>query len=200
VRFFNEQPVIKVSARMARLKFIECGPKCIATGCTAKCCDAPTRPTGMFVHILPEEEDSLLTIFGPRVRDGLLLPKDDTSSGCPFKTNKHLCRLHLTSRKPFGCTVSPFALNKSGTLIIRNRYKLLPCYDKDFGLPAYHTFKTSLQMLFGNGYETLKIHLDTGGGDRLMPIHQSMLDKLTDIQNDMERHSKDGQKRISKGA
>lgn len=162
---FTKGVPILVSAKSARLKFIECGPACIKLKqCSAKCCDAPTRPDGMLVTILPSEAKAIEK-QGGRVVGGLLKPETECR-GCPFKGTDYLCELHNTPDKPFGCIVSPFMLNKSNKLVIRNRYKLLPCYDKKRGGAAYHVFRSSLLKVFGEK-KTDKItkHLDNGGGD-----------------------------------
>lgn len=169
---------IKVSAKSARLKFIECGPECIKTkNCTAKCCDAPSRPNGMLVTVLPQEEVALKK-RGAAVVDGILQPEHDCR-GCPFKGLDHLCRLHDTPDKPFGCIASPFMLNKCNTLVVRNRYKLLPCYDSSNGLPAYQMFKSSLELLFGTRTQKLIIHLDNDGGDIYINMEPQIYKNLT---------------------
>lgn len=140
---------IKISSKSAQLKFLECGPTCIKKkGCKSKCCDAPKHPTGTRIHLTPDEAKNLTAKYGVTVKDGFLQPRDGKRV-CPFKTDDYLCSLHGTDDKPFGCIVSPFMLNKNDTLIIRNRYKRLPCYDKQHGQPAYKTFKDSLVALFG---------------------------------------------------
>jgi hypothetical protein len=156
---------VNVSAACARLQFTQCGPACIAAnGCDGNCCDAPTRESGCMVTIHPSEEAAIAK-RGGRVVDGLLLPKPG-ARGCPFKQNG-LCQLHDSGAKPFGCIASPFTLNAHGTLIVRNRYKLLPCYrGKGPKGPAYKVFATSLILLFGEHEAArLSAHLDAGKGD-----------------------------------
>ena len=175
---FKDQHIIKVSSKSARLKFIECGPECIANGCTAKCCDAPTHPDGCIVFIHPTEKAALVA-RGARVSANFIKPKHG-AKGCPFKLSSHLCGLHNTPDKPFGCIVSPFMLNSNDTLIIRNRYKMLPCYQPEIGRPAYHVFFSSLVKIFGNDIsEKIKRKLDTGSGDLSYRIKQDVYDKLT---------------------
>ena len=168
---------VKVSSLNARLKFIECGPTCIATGCTAKCCDAPTHPDGMRVFV-DDTEAKALRRRGATVTDNFIRPAPGTR-GCPFKDSGHLCSLHFTPDKPFGCVVSPFALNANGTLIVRNRYKLLPCYDPVNGQPAYRVFQTSLVAIFGEeSTSSLCKHLDNGGGDIILGIDPNVHARL----------------------
>jgi hypothetical protein len=77
-----------------------------------------------------------------------------------------LCGLHGTDVKPFGCIASPFTLNSNGTLIVRNRYKLLRCYSDGRRLPAYVAFRASLDLILGHT-EAARVceHLAAGGGD-----------------------------------
>lgn len=175
---------VKVSAKSARLPFNPCGPKCISLGCTGKCCDAPTRPGGCFVTIHPSEV-ARITARGGVVVGGLLQPVPG-ATGCPFKRDG-LCTLHGTPDKPFGCIASPFTVNKHRTLIIRNRYKLLPCYNSGEKLPAYLAFFSSLVLLFGNRLANeIKGHLDNGGGDRVFMMPEENYLKLVD--NDRIKH------------
>jgi hypothetical protein len=170
---------LKVSAKNARLRFIECGPACIAQGCEAKCCDAPTSTTGIRITIHPSEVQGITNRGGVVDQDGYLLPRPGERL-CPFKGEDHLCTLHGSPDKPFGCRASPFMINKNNTLIIRNRYKLLPCYTKDGGQPAYITFFSSLVDIFGlKSANILKDHLDNGGDDIAFTIPYDTYDLLS---------------------
>lgn len=174
---------IKVSAKSARLNFLECGPACIDKGCIAKCCDAPTREEGMLVTVLKDEQqgvfhEGMKQGFRPAFKDDLLQPKQGTR-GCPFKGADHLCTLHNTPNKPFGCIVSPFMLNTKGTLTVRNRYKMLPCYDREKGKPAYKVFESSLRLLFSDeAIVRLLRHLNRGGGDIFLDVTVDVYKKL----------------------
>lgn len=164
---------VNVSAACARLQFTQCGPACIQqNGCKGNCCDAPTRPSGCMVSIHPSEE-ARIAKRGGRIVDGLLEPKPG-ARGCPFKEDG-LCTLHQSGEKPFGCIASPFTLNAHGTLIVRNRYKLLPCYRGPGAKgPAYRVFASSLILLFGEVEAArMTAHFDAGGGDfvGVMPSH-----------------------------
>lgn len=172
---------VKVSAAMARLEFMECGPVCNAHGCSGKCCDAPSKPEGCFVTIQPDEELRIEALGGD-VQAGLLQPKEG-ERGCPFKVDG-LCSLHESGEKPWGCIASPFTLNPSGTLIIRNRYRLLPCYKNEGPkAPAYRTFRSSLVHIFGEAETArLEAHLDAGGGDIRLAIDPAIRAKL--LKND----------------
>jgi hypothetical protein len=126
---------------------MECGPKCISNGCESKCCNAPTSDLGIKVTILPGEVKKIEKKGGV-VIDGYLQPRAGERM-CPFKNKDFLCSLHGTTSKPFGCIVSPFMITKNNLLMVRNRYKLLPCYDKEHGEPAYKVFSSSFVEIFG---------------------------------------------------
>lgn len=155
---------VKVSSASARLMFTECGPTCIEqNGCGGNCCDAPSKPDGCLVTVHPSEQAHIESLGG--VVEGGRIKPEPGQKGCPFKHNG-LCSIH-TAGKPFGCVASPFTVNKNGTLVVRNRYKLLPCYKGNGAKsPAYRVFLTSLVAIFGED-ETARIaaHLDSGGGD-----------------------------------
>lgn len=156
---------VKVSGASARLPFQPCEPRYIAEVCKARCCDAPTRPTGTLITI-HESERAAVEALGVVVKDGLLQPRPGERR-CPFKTDDHLCGIHGSEGgEPFGCIASPFTLNANGTLIVRNRYKLLPCYGDGERLPAYVAHRASLDRIFGPAEaERLSRELDGGAKD-----------------------------------
>lgn len=176
---------VKVSAKMARLPFHGCEPDYIQNVCHASCCQSSTSPTGTLITIHPCER-AAIEARGGAVRDGLLQPRPGEKR-CPFKTPEHLCGLHFTPDKPFGCIASPFTLNRNGTLIVRNRYKSLKCYDAGPRLPAYVAFRASLDLIFGPG-ESARIcaHLDAGGDDLTATMTAENYRKL--IENDEIKH------------
>ena len=156
---------IKVSAAMARQPFHGCEPDYIRDICKGACCRHSKR--GAVVHILPKERDYIVSRGGKITADDLLVPVDNQ---CGFQTSDNLCGVH--ERKPFGCRVSPFTLNKKNTLIVRNRYRLLKCY-RDGDRPAYKAFKESLVELFGEQTtEHITSHLDAGGGDIMVEMNE----------------------------
>jgi hypothetical protein len=173
-----EGALVKVSAASARLLFTQCGPACnAANACGGKCCDAPGRPGGCLVTIHASERQAI-TACGGTVDGDFLAPAP--GGGCPFKAGG-LCTLHDTGHKPFGCIASPFTLNRAATLIVRNRYKCLPCYrGQGPKAPAYRTFAASLRLLFGQAQAArITAHLDDGGGDITAPMplaHYQILD------------------------
>lgn len=161
---------VRVSAASARGLFHGCEPDYIRDVCHAKCCDASWHPEGVLIAIHPNEQ-AAIEARGGDVSGGLLHPRPGERV-CPFKEpGTFLCSLHHTPDKPAECVSSPFTFNKRGTLIVRNRWRLLKCYrdrgptDKD-PIPAYRAFASALVLIFGSA-EAARItaHLDAGGGD-----------------------------------
>lgn len=181
----DEMVEVKISAKMARLRFHGCEPDYIKNVCHASCCDSKTSKTGTMITIHPSEQASIEHLGGV-VEGGLLQPRKGERK-CPFKTTDHLCGLHIGPNKPFGCIASPFTLNRHNTLIVRNRYKLLKCYEDGPRLPAYVAFRSSLNMIFGMD-EAARIcaHLDEGGGDIVANIMPEIHAKL--VENDGIKH------------
>jgi hypothetical protein len=176
--------MVKISAKMARLPFNGCDPEYIRTTCHAACCQSSTSESGTMITIHPSEQ-ARIEARGGVVIDGFLEP---IKRRCPFKSSTtHLCGLHATPDKPFGCIASPFTLNNKRTLIVRNRYRLLLCFDHGKKIPAYQAFRASLDLIFGEP-EAARIteHLDNGGGDLLAPISDHAIRMLTD--NDAIKH------------
>lgn len=178
---------VKISARMAKLKFNGCDPDYIRNVCHASCCQSSTSPTGTMITINPFEEDKIKAIGGV-VIDGLLQPRSGEKV-CPFKTKDHLCSLHFTENKPFGCIASPFTLNNNNTLIVRNRYRLLKCYDDGNKIPAYKAFRASLDLIFGKEEaERICASLDKSDDDVTAYIKPDIFDIL--VVNDEIKHGK----------
>lgn len=154
---------IKISAASARQRFHGCEPEYIRDVCHASCCRSSSAEGGALVTIHPSEEGRI-EARGGLVRHGLLVVED----GCGFQSKKtHLCKLHETPDKPFGCIASPFTLNKNDTLIVRNRYRTLKCYeDGDDPKPAFQAFRASLDRILGP-VESARVcgHLLAGGDD-----------------------------------
>jgi hypothetical protein len=167
----GDRPV-KISAAMMRQRFHGCTPEFIKDVCQGRCCRSPgaVTGTGTLITIHPSEVGRV-TRAGGTVREGLLVPREGERQ-CPFQDGDYLCGLHNTPAKPFGCIASPFTLNEHDTLIVRNRYRMLPCYNTELSRPAYEAFYASLILIFGG--ETafqITLHLSQGGGDQavLMP-------------------------------
>jgi len=176
---------VRISSAMARLPFNGCDPEYIRTTCHASCCQSSTSPTGTIITVHPTEEPAIAARGGV-VLAGLLQPRAGEKR-CPFKNEVNLCGIHFTPDKPFGCIASPFTLNSNGTLIVRNRYKSLKCYNQGPQLPAYVAFRASLDLIFG-ATESARIceHLEAGGGDLTAYVSDANYAKLVD--NDAIKH------------
>lgn len=168
---------VKISAAMARLKFNGCDPDYIRDVCHASCCQSSAAPGGTLITIHPSEQKAI-EARGGIVEAGLL---QSIGKRCPFKSADDLCGLHFTPDKPFGCIASPFTLTQAGTLIVRNRYKMLKCYDDGRRQPAYKAFRASLDLIFGPE-EAARIdrELDAGGGDLMASMSRKNYDMLRD--------------------
>jgi len=186
-----------ISAAMARQRFNGCEPEYIRTVCHARCCDSPSRPTGCMVTIHPSEE-AKVKARGGVIEQGLLQPKPGCK-GCPFKAAEtYLCGLHGSPAKPFGCIASPFTLNRTGKLIVRNRYRLLPCYEDGRRLPAYIAFRASLELLFGKEQTAAIVAwFNSGGGDFPGKMADDVYAKLVD--NDAIKKLAKPKKRVGFG-
>lgn len=164
---------------MARLKFNPCEPEYIKKVCHGRCCQSSTEKSGVLITIHPSEEYKI-TARGGVVKNGLLQPKTGCKV-CPFKNKEHLCSLHFTEDKPFGCIASPFTLTTKNTLIVRNRYRMLICFKQKNAnmVPAYRNFKASLDLLFGKKEsERIVKHFDNGGGDLVAYMNRKHYEKL----------------------
>ena len=131
-----------MSGASLRQLFHHCELSYILGTCKGRCCEGSG---GILVTIHPTETDRIERL-GATVEGGFI--KADPRGLCPFKTDAGLCSIH--GEKPFGCAVSPFTLNKGGTLIVRNRYRLLKCYKCAEAVPAYVAHRRSLEVLFGD--------------------------------------------------
>ena len=173
--------LVKVSAASMRQEFAGCSPDYIRDVCHASCCRSSIAATGIIVTIHPTEQAAIKAVGGVVV-NGLLQPADGCRR-CPFQsTETHLCGLHDTPAKPFGCIASPFTLTRNGhTLIVRNRYRLLKCYRDGDRIPAYIAFRASLDLIFGRDVaQDISDHMDAGGGDMVANITDDTYDVLVD--------------------
>ena len=160
---------VKVSAAMMRQKFNGCDPDFITNVCHAACCRSSTGGTDIFATVTPGEEPGIISL-GAVVANSKVLPRDGETQ-CPFIGTDSLCTIHFTPYKPMGCIISPFQLTNRNTLVVRNRYRRLKCYNYGKKIPAYRAFRASLVLLFGEDEVTkLTKHLDDGGGDIYMSL------------------------------
>lgn len=180
----SDEAIVKISAKSMRQMFMPCEPSYIQNYCHAKCCYSSTKSSGTLITIHPSEEKRI-TALGVEIKDHLLMPSPGEKK-CPFIDTDSLCSLHDSGDKPFGCIASPFTLNNNGTLIVRNRYRLLKCYrdDGDDKLPAYKNYRASLDMIFGDA-EASRIceELDDNCGDIMAVISRDNYSKLIDNDN-----------------
>lgn len=180
-----EMVTVKLSAKSANQLFNGCDPDYIKNVCHASCCQSSTSETGTMITIHPSEIP-IIEARGGIIKAGLLQPRVGEKR-CPFKTDDELCGLHFTPDKPFGCIASPFTLNNNNTLIVRNRYRMLRCYNDGKRIPAYKAFRASLDLIFGKE-EAQRIceHLEAGGGDitaEMSRHHYLMLKDNDDIKH-----------------
>jgi len=151
MRSETRRPVVtKIRVNIAALMqpFHACTADFIRDVCQARCCRSTTDPTGIAV-VVTKDEAVRLRLRGAYIDDatGRIAP---VNRRCPFQHGKtHLCILHGTDDKPHGCIISPFTINDNDTLIVRNRYRLLPCFQADGAVPVYEAHAQSLIMLFG---------------------------------------------------
>jgi len=173
---------ITISSKMANLKFNGCDMDYINNVCHASCCESKSKNSdGTIISIHHSEIESIVN-RGGIVENGLLKNKNNVGK-CFFKDENNLCKLHFTPDKPFGCIASPFTLNNNKTLIVRNRYKLLKCYNDGKKIPAYEAFRQSLDLILGKEQSNNIVnHFKNGGSDIKVNITKSNYLKL--IEND----------------
>lgn len=171
-------PVV-VSARSMRQRFNGCDPDYIRDVCHGACCRRSAG--GISVAVAPIEVAALVR-RGAVVIDGMVQPAIG-SGVCPFQHGMtHLCTIHDTGDKPFGCIASPFVLTSRDTLVVRNRYRLLKCYDDGQRIPAYRAFRASLVLLFGpRQTDVLTEALDQGSGDVVLQMSRSVHDMMDTV-------------------
>jgi len=172
---------VKVSGKSLRQMFHECDVEYVSTVCHGRCCEGSK---GILVTVHPLEVEKYEAL-GAVIQNGFI--EADGRGLCPFKTDDGRCATH--EDKPFGCRASPFTLTKKGTLIIRNRYRLLRCYSCDNSKPAYSAHRWSLEQIFGaamtdkiveaaaQGVDDIEATMDDG-------IYQMLLD------NDVKKHER----------
>ncbi len=157
---------VTISAKSARLLFQGCTTDFIAEICHGACCHYKNLPEGTIVKV-EEDQRGALVELGATFVNGIM---QTVNRRCRFfDEGKYLCQLHTTGLKPRSCIQSPFTINKNDTLVLRNRYKLLPCYGAQGSKPAYKAFSASLTLLFGAVEATRIItHLSRVGSGNLV--------------------------------
>jgi len=158
---------VRISSASMRQRFNGCDPDYIANVCHASCCRTSAHPSGIRVAVHISDRAAIEARGAAVDDDGMMVPRSGEKR-CPFQDGEtHLCGLHFTPDKPFSCIASPFSLAPGGrTLIVRNRWRKLKCYEDGARLPAYVAFRSSLDLLFGAAQAAaICAHLEAGGGD-----------------------------------
>lgn len=170
-------------------RFHPCTAEFIRDTCQARCCRSTTDPTGIAVVVTPVEAPRLRALGATVDPDtGRLAPVDRR---CPFQDrHTHLCTVHATD-EPLGCILSPFTINGSGTLIVRNRYRLLPCFKAPGAVPVWEAHSRSLRTMFGAGY-TLELEPLLRAGVRTT-LHMEVADAVVEAQRAKNLHSRSRQ-------
>lgn len=170
--------LIKVSRKNMLQKFQLCVPEYITSVCKGRCCQG----TGKIKVGIDNSEVDKIAAKGATVKNNYI--EADSRGLCPFKGDNGLCKIHAD--KPFGCAASPFILTSKDTLIVRNRYRLLKCYNTPNSVPAYLAHRGALLHLFGEvGYETIVKHMENGKEDFFIAIDMGkyLMLKATAIRN-----------------
>lgn len=175
--------VIKVSNKMMRQRFHDCNLNYIQNKCHGRCCQGSNK---LLVAIHPSERTFFEKLGAEIDQDNFIIP--DGRGLCPFKQDDGACSIH--DRKPFGCAASPYTVNEKGTLIIRNRYRLMPCYKAKKKIPVYKAHKQSLIKVVGEeNADYITNYLNKGGKEDIkIKIPYSNYRKL--VEND---HFKKGE-------
>jgi hypothetical protein len=191
---------VKISAKCAREKFEGCSPDYIRNICHGRCCwtTAPdgTISAGVFVE---KDQRRVLRNNGAEFNE-IGVMKETSCGHCSMQKADGLCKVHAKLAngipvKPRRCYISPWTLTTKNTLIIRNRYRRLCCYNAAPAIPAYRAFATGLMELFGD-FETFRIveHFDNGGDDleaNMIAARHALLNHVTAIWGmQRETHSK----------
>jgi len=157
---------IKISIPSMMQKFHPCTEEYIKTVCKGRCCEGSK---GIKVVVEDSEIDHIRAL-GASVEDNFILADDRKL--CPFKSDEGFCKIH--EQKPFGCKASPFILSKNDVLIVRNRYRLLRCFNAVGAIEAYKAHRWSLEQIFGcTEYEKLCNGIKRGGKDVYLLMEHS---------------------------
>jgi hypothetical protein len=135
---------VKISGAQLQQMFQPCEPNYIKSVCHGACCQGSG---GLMVTVHESEREAIGRLGGEVDESGML--RDKLCNGvCMFKSDDGLCGIH-GDNQPFGCKASPFTLNSNNTLIVRNRYRMLRCYNTPQAVPAYKAHRWSLDQIFG---------------------------------------------------
>ena len=153
----------RASNKSMRQLFHPCTPDFIANVCHASCCRSTTDPTGIAVTVTGRKEAQRIKARGGTV-DPHTLRIQPVNRRCPFQhADTHFCTIH-DDDEPFGCIASPFTITTKGTIIVRNRYRMLKCYKAPDAIEVYRAHRRSLIHILGQDQATrLTDYLDAGG-------------------------------------
>lgn len=144
----NNMVRIKINPRSLRQPFRPCDPDFIRDVCRASCCRSSVDPSGI-AHVIAPDEIQTWRDLGVEVADSGKVAA--VNRRCPFQDGEtHQCQIHEDPAMPKGCIISPFTINDSGTLIVRNRYRLLKCFKAEGAIPVHLAHRLSLVTLFGD--------------------------------------------------
>lgn len=176
----DDPGVVRISVPMLKQRFQPCEPVFIREVCHGRCCEGTD---GILVTVHPTEEDRVLRLGGA-ITAGRLEPAENGL--CPFKDSaRGLCTIH--DQKPFGCAASPFTLNEHGTLVVRNCYRLLRCYNTEAAVPAYQAHRWSLNQIFGKEeVDRIVEEVEAGAEEVFAKIDPAKRKMLVD--NDLSKH------------
>lgn len=174
---------IKISGKQLLQKFQRCEPEYIKNVCHGRCCEG----TGKILVTVHDSEVERFKQMGAKL-DGNFIKADAKTGKCPFKEND-LCSIH--ENKPFGCKASPFTINPNDTLIVRNRYRLLKCYNTPEAVPAYEAHNWSLRQIFGDA-ETERIIEEVKAGNEDIYAEISFQKYRMLIENDDYKQDRQG--------
>ena len=168
---------VKINIAAMQQLFHPCTADFIRDVCQARCCRSSTDPSGIAV-VVTSSEAVALRRHGAQVDDttGRVAP---VNKRCPFQSvTTHMCDLHGSPDKPAGCIISPFTINKSDTLIVRNRYRLLPCFKADGAIPVHRAHHQSLVTMFGETQAAYLSEIASSPDHRDDTIYLDMPDAL----------------------
>lgn len=169
---------VRVNIAALQQPFRPCDPEFIANVCHGACCRSTVDPTGIAVVVTPAEAVRLRR-RGATVDDetGRIAPQDRR---CPFQSPEtNLCTVH-TDDEPLGCAISPFTINPTNTLIVRNRYRLLKCYKAEGAIPIAHAHRRSLELIFGAAATDVIVRAVDRGSDATLtfPVPNTIITML----------------------
>jgi 1-aminocyclopropane-1-carboxylate deaminase/D-cysteine desulfhydrase-like pyridoxal-dependent ACC family enzyme/Fe-S-cluster containining protein len=133
-----------------------CDVNMITNHCYAQCCRGTYKKLDQpVVIVLDDEEKNLIPesqILNFTIdKNRHLLVTDNRK--CPYQdSTSNLCSIHLTGKKPFGCSIMPITITK-GEIAIQKIFTKMKCQVKSFEgvnkVPFYKGYRQSMVALFG---------------------------------------------------